>query len=568
MDVPVGPPDESVEHSAIHSRFDSAVPDGRDDALGRRFGGVHEGVGTTDLDGVVGVAPADQRQVVTVGQFSDPLLGSRVFAVDLDSVEVGVDVPNRAVAVRVGDDGRTPAVVSYLDGLLGREFAGVGSTRRVRPDAEDVAVRGRHLDSGNRPREHRVELRPGAAAGSTGAVVGPSAGAEVELAVVVVVSQRHRVEASQSGDSREQSNAYGVEVAGGALVAVEEPSVGVQIDGVHGRSDGPVDLWLSAPYRVTEMTGDAGVAGDLAATDPPERDRALILNPISGDGGHRGRVRELADEHGFTVLETQAGDEAFEFARLVGEAGTDLVAAAGGDGTLNAVACGLDDVDALDEVTLGVVPVGTGNNLAGNVGIESVEHAFEVLERGERRRIDVGTGNGQRFLNSCVAGLTADASASTTPELKEKLGVLAYVVTGLRAATEFDALPLSVSASAPEGDQAWSGEAVAVLVGNVRRFPASGRSQANCEDGLLDVTIVERMPPRNLLEEATVQRLFGDETEHVTHLTCAELDVTVKRDEPVEFSFDGEMGAYRSLTMSVRPKAMTFCVGEAYEPNP
>ena len=309
---------------------------------------------------------------------------------------------------------------------------------------------------------------------------------------------------------------------------------------------------------------------DGGATDsrPLEIDRALVLNPASGDGSHRERVRELADRNGFVVLETQAEGEAARFARLAAEAGADLVAAAGGDGTLNEVVRGVDAADALDEVTVGVVPCGTGNNFAGNVGIEGIDHAFEVLAGGERRRLDVATADGRLFVNSCIAGLTADASASTSPELKDRLGVLAYVVTGLRAAAEFDALPLAVEATDAEGSETWSGEALVVLVGNARRFPAEGRTQADCEDGLLEVTVVERMPPTELLEEATLHRLFGDETEHVTHRRAARLRVEVLRGDPVEFSFDGEMGSHESLTMRTRPRALELPVGERYDPDP
>ncbi|WP_158055754.1 diacylglycerol/lipid kinase family protein [Halorussus halophilus] len=326
------------------------------------------------------------------------------------------------------------------------------------------------------------------------------------------------------------------------------------------------------------MTTDGvGTVGDLSASDESvdsrstrdsERDRALVLNPVSGDGKHQEQVRGLADEYGFTILETQREGEAIEFGRLLGEAGTDLVAAAGGDGTLNEVARGLDAANALEGTTFGVVPTGTGNNFAQNVGVESVEHAFEVLERGDRHRIDLGTGDDWLFLNSCVAGVTAEASASTTPEMKDRLGVLAYVITGLRTVTEFDGLPLSVEALGPEGGDTWTGDAVTVLVGNARRFPAEGRSQANCEDGLLDVTIVEQMPPRNLLEEAAVQRLFGDETEHVTHLEAAKLQLDVRQEDPIGFSFDGEIGNYSSLSLGTRPKTLNLCVGETYESDP
>ncbi|WP_276298845.1 diacylglycerol/lipid kinase family protein [Halorussus lipolyticus] len=318
-------------------------------------------------------------------------------------------------------------------------------------------------------------------------------------------------------------------------------------------------------------TGDEVVADEVVADGGVPDDRVLVLNPVSGDGDHRERVRKLADEAGFTVLETHSAGEAVTFGRLAGEAGADVVAAAGGDGTINEVVRGLDAADAFEDVTFGVVPTGTGNNFAGNLGTEDIRHAFEVLMRGERRRIDVATaGDDELFVNSCIAGLTAEASASTSPEMKDRLGMLAYVVSGLRAVREFDALPLSVEAECPTDadEKSWSGEAVMVLVGNARRFPAEGRSQANCEDGLLEATIIERMPSTNLLEEAALHRLFGDETEHVTRLLASELHIDVRRDEPVGFSFDGETGEYDALAMGTRQQVLEVCVGDDYEPNP
>ncbi|WP_135823879.1 diacylglycerol/lipid kinase family protein [Halorussus ruber] len=311
-------------------------------------------------------------------------------------------------------------------------------------------------------------------------------------------------------------------------------------------------------------------AGDPVAADGGvSDDRILVLNPVSGNGDHRERIRKVAAEAGFTVLETCAAGEAVTFARLAAKAGADVVAAAGGDGTVNEVVRGLAGADAFEEVTFGVVPTGTGNNFAGNVGVESVEHAFEVLMGGERRRIDVATaGDDELFVNSCIAGLTAEASAATSTEMKDRLGVLAYVLTGLRTVREFDALPLAVEADCPTDEKTWSGEAVMVLVGNARRFPAEGRSQGNCEDGLLEATIIERMPPTNLLEEAALHRLFGDETEHVTRLLASELSIDVRRDESVGFSFDGETEEYDALTMQTNERVLELAVGENYEPNP
>ena len=303
--------------------------------------------------------------------------------------------------------------------------------------------------------------------------------------------------------------------------------------------------------------------------DPDDGDRVLVLNPISGSGDHGPRIRELAAEYGFAVRETEEGGDAVEFAREAGESGAVMVAACGGDGTINEVLHGLDEADALEEVTFGVVPAGTGNNFADNIGIEGIEHAFEVLDSGETRRIDVGTAEERLFVNSCIGGLTADASAGTTSEMKNRFGVHAYVLSGLRTATEFDGIHLDV-AGGPEhgGDVLWSGEALFVLVGNGRRYPAEGRTQANMEDGLLDVTIIEQMPAVDLLGKGAVSRLFGGESEHVTRLKSTELGITSRDGDPVSFSLDGEMVSREVLELGVRPRSLSLRVGEAYEPIP
>ncbi|WP_458187449.1 diacylglycerol/lipid kinase family protein [Haladaptatus sp. NG-WS-4] len=312
---------------------------------------------------------------------------------------------------------------------------------------------------------------------------------------------------------------------------------------------------------------EAGLSGDLAATDDIEYDRVVVSNPVSGNEDNAEQVRNLAGDHDFTVLESREEGHAIELARHAAESGVSTVAAAGGDGTINEVVRGLVAADALDSVTFGVVPTGTGNNFAGNVGVTGIEQAFELLETGERRRIDLGTTNERIFVNSCVAGLTADASSETDSEQKERFGVLAYVVNTLRLMTDFEGVPLTVEAST-EGEVSWSGEAVFVLVGNGRRFPVKGRTQANMEDGRLDVTIIEQMPTTNLVGEATIHRLFGEETEHVTRLQTPTLDVRVERDDPVEFSLDGEMGEWTDQTLGVMPRALELCVGPDYEPLP
>ena len=338
-------------------------------------------------------------------------------------------------------------------------------------------------------------------------------------------------------------------------------------------NDGPGGETSSGRNRGDGAGSHAETDGAGAGTgDDPESQRVLILNPTAGRANQSDRIRALAEEHGLRIRETESAGDAIEFAREAAteakaRAGTSLLVAAGGDGTINQVVRGVVDADALESVTLGIVPAGTGNNFAGNVGITDIGQAFEVLEAGEIRPVDVGFADGRPFLNSCIGGLTAEASAETTSESKSRFGVLAYVLATLRTAVEFDGLPLHIETEGSAEDD-WSGDAAFVLIGNGRRFPAEGRTQADVEDGLLDVTVIENRPTFDLVGEAAKERLLGAESQNIVRFKARELSVSVLGDEPGTFSLDGEMVSNESLSVSVRERVLQLHVGEGYEPHP
>lgn len=302
-------------------------------------------------------------------------------------------------------------------------------------------------------------------------------------------------------------------------------------------------------------------------------DRVVILNPVSGSGNHAKKVRRLAAERGFAVRETEAEGDAVRLAQEVADEAT-LIGACGGDGTLNAVVRGLRAADALDRVTVGIVPAGTGNNFAANVGVQGIEHSFDVLEDGETRRIDLGlvepptgadrSADDQLFVNSCIGGLTADASSRTTSDAKARLGVMAYAIETLRAAAKFDGLPLSIES---DGGKQWDGEALLLLVGNARRFPESGRTQANVEDGLFEVAVVEKRPTFDLAGATVRARLLGEDAAHLRRFRTPVLNVTVRGDATM-FSLDGEMTTASELTLRAVEQVLSVRVGDAYEPTP
>ncbi|SEV88865.1 diacylglycerol/lipid kinase family protein [Halobacterium jilantaiense] len=305
----------------------------------------------------------------------------------------------------------------------------------------------------------------------------------------------------------------------------------------------------------------------MPATDASET--VVIVNPNSGDADHADAVRHRTELLGYDYRETEAAEDTVTFAREAAADGADTVVAVGGDGTVNEVVRGLDEADALDSVTLGVVPAGTGNSFAGNIGVESIDHAFDVVEDGRRRRIDLGRADDSVFVNSCVAGLTAEASADASSDMKSQLGVLAYVVSTVRSVSEFDALPLAVDAYGDGGETtAWEGEALMVLVGNARRFVRGDDTQAAVEDGEFEVTVVEDVSTLDVMGEAVTSGLFAADSEYVQRFRAPALELTLRESESVRFSLDGEMLSRSSLSVRTDPGALEVAVGDGYDPDP
>lgn len=292
--------------------------------------------------------------------------------------------------------------------------------------------------------------------------------------------------------------------------------------------------------------------------------RRCILNPVSGTGDHVDYVTRLMEARGFEVVETEGEEDAVRKAFDAGMDGVSELAVCGGDGTVNEALRGLAAAEHLEDVTLSVVPAGTANILAGNVGIRDIDHGIEVADTGDVREVDIGMADQQPFVVSCIAGLPADASVAASGDLKERFGTLAFLVTGAQEALQFDGLTVTLE-DGESGGELWSGEALCVLVGNARRFVETG-GQANMEDGRFDVAVVEQMPGPNLVAEGVAHRLLGQQTDGVTHFQTDELRVSAA--DPITFSRDGEVATHEELLLFAKPRALSLRVGADYDHAP
>ena len=165
----------------------------------------------------------------------------------------------------------------------------------------------------------------------------------------------------------------------------------------------------------------------------PRRRISIIFNPTAGRRRRRRLdqvVRALgARELDVCVARTSGPGDATRLARRAVSEGTDVVAAAGGDGTIREVVAGMIGCNAL----LGVVPMGTASVLAAELRLPSRPEAVAaVLAGGTARALHVPRANGHPFLLMAGAGFDGAVVESVTPRLKRRLGKGAFVLCALR----------------------------------------------------------------------------------------------------------------------------------------
>jgi diacylglycerol kinase (ATP) len=223
-----------------------------------------------------------------------------------------------------------------------------------------------------------------------------------------------------------------------------------------------------------------------------------VVHPLKagGLGPAREQLARWAHELGLPaphVVSTTETSPGAQQAREAVAAGADTVLAWGGDGTVRCVAEGLRDT----EVALGILPAGTGNLLARNLGIPlSLRDAARVAFTGRERRIDIidiGLG-GSVAVSTVMAGLGFDAVLIDAPEdLKSAIGPSAYALNAVKLLGHRS---MRVGVSIDDQPPRWF-NARSVLVANVGGLVAGldAVPEAEVTDGLLHVVVLPLATP-------------------------------------------------------------------------
>ena len=243
----------------------------------------------------------------------------------------------------------------------------------------------------------------------------------------------------------------------------------------------------------------------------------------------------------------EPGDGAM-FAREAIDVGADTVVACGGDGMVNEVVNGLEGTD----VALGIIPTGTANDFARQVGIpEDPNAAMDIILRRKPVIIDTAAMNGRRFLNVSSGGIGAEATAETPASAKASLGAVAYFISGLRKLAEFE--PRRALFQAPRFRV--EEDFLLFAVGNAR---ATGGGtlvtpRASVRDGLLDVCIIGAMP-RNEFARLVLRVKRGEhlETPGVRYMQVPWFQIT--SGAPMTVNLDGESAELLQARYESRPR--------------
>ena len=287
---------------------------------------------------------------------------------------------------------------------------------------------------------------------------------------------------------------------------------------------------------------------------------AVIAHAEKTFGGGLPELRRVLDAEGVRSPiwhEVPKSKKAPKQVRRAIEKGADLILVWGGDGLVRRCIDAVGDA----KVDIGILPAGTSNLFATHFGIpRDVHEAVRIALLGDRRRVDAGRFNGERFATMAGAGFDA-AMIRGADALKERLGRAAYLYSGARnLRSESFGVTLKV-----DGTPWYDGPATCVLVGNIGDlfggvdvFP-----DASVDDGLLDVAVMTAEGPLQVAR-TVVRTAVGDPQKSPFVRRTKARKLTAKLDRDVRYELDGgDQKKVRKFTVEVEPAAVTVRVPRA-----
>jgi diacylglycerol kinase (ATP) len=285
---------------------------------------------------------------------------------------------------------------------------------------------------------------------------------------------------------------------------------------------------------------------------------AVIAHAGKSFGGGLPKLRSELERQGITDplwIEVPKSRYAPKQVKRALAEGTELIFVWGGDGTVQRCV----DAAAGSDAALAILPAGTANLLATNLGIpQDIEQAVHIGLRGERRKLDVGRFNGEKFAVMAGAGFDASMIQQADGSLKERLGRVAYVWTGSQ---QLRAKPFKAKIEV-DGVPWYAGAASCILVGNVGRLFGGVEVFANArpDDGRLELGVVNADSVTDWVRTLARTAVGQAERSPLVQATSAK-KIKVKLNRKVLYEIDGgDREKVKSFGIKVEPAAVTICL--------
>jgi diacylglycerol kinase (ATP) len=255
------------------------------------------------------------------------------------------------------------------------------------------------------------------------------------------------------------------------------------------------------------------------------------------------------------VFVTERPGHARQLAKAAVQRGARLVVAWGGDGTINEVASAL----AFDEVPLGIIPSGSGNGLARELGVSKrPERALADALAALPRPMDIGEIDDRLFVNIAGIGVDAHVASQFNAPGNERRGLLTYARITARALLTYAPADYRITT----GSGTVEAHAVLVTVANSAQFGngACIAPGALLDDGLLDLVIVRERSRLGTVSQ--LLRLFNGGVERIPGYSRQQIrQASIECDRPMTFHVDGEpVVAGTKLRVRVHPAALRVAV--------
>ncbi|WP_394175387.1 lipid kinase YegS [Thalassotalea litorea] len=280
--------------------------------------------------------------------------------------------------------------------------------------------------------------------------------------------------------------------------------------------------------------------------------RLLLNGKKAGLDAVRAAIRECRKCFDLDVRVTFEGGDIHRFVQEASAEGVSRIIAGGGDGTVKETVAALMALAKEQRPELGIMPLGTANDLASAAMIpEDLQEALTLAATGEVHWVDVAKANDHYFINVASGGFGAQVTTETPVALKNFLGGGAYTLSGLIQAVKFTPFPGTVKVNDTSEDM----DVIVAAVCNGRQ--AGGGQllapQAFINDGLLDVVTINDFPVEAvsdvISELLDIQDKAQFEGRYVKRLQTESVIWHSKEAMPV--NLDGEPITEKEITFSV-----------------